>query len=112
MNLQPYQDLQQGDTDGFEDFLLALQLNHNRIAQAMFTAGNVYNTYPLIVREAGVQDWQQTLQQELQSIYTLNGLNGLPDLSGSDLSQPEDFETFMQLLIQVEARINSALGIV
>lgn len=114
MNLEPFQDIQFEDDEGFEEFKLALQLNHDKIARVMFsmTPPLTYKTYPLIESNRSSQDWQQNLQQELQSIYTLNGLTGLPDFSGADLSREGEFEDVLQQLIFVERKINAALGIV
>lgn len=111
MNMAIFQDTPFDDREAFDDFKMALQTNHNTIAQRLFSVGKIYNTYPLIDSIEHSQDWQQTLQTELQSIYMAIGFSGLPDLSGSNLSDAEDFETFMQLLINVERRINVALNI-
>lgn len=111
MNLAPFQDIEYDDQAQFDDFKMNLQINHDRIAQKMFDAGLVYKTYPLIDSVEYNKDWQQNLQQELDSIYTLLNLTGLPDLSGSDLNQEDDFEVFMQVLLQTEEVINRTLEI-
>lgn len=111
MNLQPYQDTPFDDDDAFMDFQMALQLNHDTIAQRMFANGDFYKTYPLIDEPWNVKDWQLTLQQELNSIYALLEMTGLPDLASADLEREQDFSDFMQLLVNAEARVNAALGI-
>ncbi len=111
MNLSPFQDIEFDDKESFDDFKMNLQINHDRIAQKMYEAGLLYSTYPLIDGVEFNKDWQQNLQQELDSIYTLLGLTGLPDLSGSDLDREDDFEVFMQVLIQTEETINQTLNI-
>lgn len=111
MNLAPFQDTPFDEPEMMNDFRLALQLNHDKIAQVMFASSQLYKTFPLIDSDEHTKDWQQNLQQELNSIYRLLGMTGLPDLSGSDLSQQDDFETFMQLLIFSEQRVNAVLGI-
>lgn len=109
--MQLFQDVPFDDREAFDDFTLALSVNHRHIAAIMFPAGKVYEVYPLNVRFEHAKDWQQNLQQELQSIFTLNGLTGLPDLSGADLRNEEEFDDFMDQLIFVEAKINLFLGI-
>lgn len=111
MNLAPWQDIPFGDPEAMEDFRLSLQLNHNKIAQKMFAANLLYKTYPLIDADEHNKDWQQNLQQELGSVYTLLNLTGLPDISGTDLTKENDFQTFMQLLVFAEGRVNAVLGI-
>lgn len=111
MNLSPFQDIEFDDREAFDDFKTCLQINHTRIAQKMFSAGLIYKTYPLIDGVEYNKDWQQNLQQELASIYALLDLSGLPDLSGSDLDREDDFEVFMQVLIQTEGVINQVLNI-
>lgn len=111
MNLQPFQDTQYDDEDGLDDFRLALQLNHDKIYAKMAALGLPYQTYPLIDNSGHNKDWQQNLQTELQSIYSRLNITGIPDLSGSDLSKQEEFEDFMQLLVQIETGLNKRLGI-
>ena len=111
MNLGPFQSIEFEDNDGFDDFKMNLQLNHTRIAQVMFAQGLVYQTYPLIDSVEHNKDWQQNVQKELGSIYALLDLSGLPDLAGSDLSKEEDWDTFFQVLVQVELNINFVLDI-
>lgn len=112
MNLEAFQDIPFDDHEAFEDFRLSLQMNHDKIAQVMFAAGQLYKTYPLIDSPEHSKDWQQNLQQELQSIFTLRNLTGLPDFASVDLDRQDDFEDFMQLLINVERQVNQNLGIV
>lgn len=111
MNLGPFQDLLSTDDEGFEDFKFNLQVNHDRIAQKMFAQSLFYKTYPLVDSVRSSQDWQQNLQQELGSIFSLLGMTGLPDFSGTDLNDDGQFQDFMQQLVFVEARVNAQLGI-
>lgn len=111
MNLAPFQDIPADDEEAFEDFKFNLQLNHDRIAQKMYAASLFYKTYPLIDGVKSNKDWQQNLQQELGSIFSLLNLTGLPDISGTDLDKEDEFTDFMQQLIFVEARVNVQLGI-
>lgn len=111
MQLGQFQDLLSTDDEGFDDFKMNLQINHDRIAQKMFAVGFVYKTYPLIDSVRSNQDWQQNLQQELVSIYSLLGLTGLPDFSGTDLDNDGEFQDFLQQLVFVETRVNAELGI-
>lgn len=111
MNLQPFQDIEYDDNEALDDFKMSLQLNHDKIAQVMFENGNIYKTFPLIDSTQHNKDWQQNLQQELGSIFTLLDLNGLPDLASADLTREDDFSDFMDLLIQTEGTINMTLGI-
>ena len=112
MNLGPFQDVQFGDEGAFDDFRMALQINHTKIASVMFAQDLVYQTYPLISSVRHTKDWQQLLQQELSSIFSLNNITGLPDFSGADLDEETQFQDFMQSLVAVEVRINALLGIV
>lgn len=112
MNLAPFQDILYDDEEAFDDFALALQLNHNRIAQVEFAASKFYKTYPLADVGSNKKDWQQNLQQELQSIFTLNNMTGLPDLASADLDREDDFNDWMQGLIFAELRVNTQLGII
>ena len=111
MNLGPFVDTPFDDQAAFDDFKMSLQINHNKIAQKMFANGDIYKTYPLIDSVQYNKDWQQNLQQELGSIFALLEINGLPDISGADLDREDDWSVFFQTLIQVEATINSTLGI-
>ena len=111
MNVAPWADTPPGDEEAFSDFTLVLGLAHNRIAAVMFENSLVYATYPIMDGTIGNTDWLQNLQQELQSIFTLLDLTGLPDFSGVDLRKDDEFEDFMLQLQQVEARINATLGI-
>lgn len=111
MNLGSFQDIPFGDDAAFADFQMSLQINHVRIAQKLFAAGKVYSTYPLIDSEQHNQDWQQNLQIELSSIFSLIPMTGLPDFSNADLSQDGEFQDFMQQLCFVEARVNAQLNI-
>lgn len=111
MNLAPFQDTPFDDAAAFDDFKMSLQQNHNKIAQKLFAQSKFYKTYPLVDSVEHQKDWQQNLQQELQSIYALIPLTGLADFSGADLSKQDEFEDFMNLLIFVERRINVQLGI-
>ncbi len=111
MNLAPFQDIPPDDDEAFDDFKFNLQVNHDRIAQKMYASSLFYKTYPLIDADQHNKDWQQNLQQELGSIFSLLNLTGLPDFSGTDLDKEDEFQDFMQQLIFVEARINVQLGI-
>lgn len=111
MNLQPFQDVEYDDAESMEDFKMSLQINHDKIAQVMFGNSLFYKTFPLIDSAQHNKDWQQNLQQELTSIFTLLDLNGLPDLASADLNREDDFSDFMDLLIQTEGTINRTLGI-
>lgn len=111
MNMSIFNDVPFDDVAALDDFKLALQVNHNTIAQRLFAQSKFYDTYPLIDSLEHAQDWQQTLQAELQSIYAAIGFTGLPDLSGADLSREEDFDVFFDQLVDVERRINVALDI-
>lgn len=111
MNLGPFQDIPTSDSDGFDDFKFNLQVNHDTIAQRMFALNLVYKTYPLVDSLRHTKDWQQNLQQELGSIFSLLGMSGLPDFASVDLDREEDFHDFLQQLVFVERRINATLGI-
>lgn len=111
MNVAVMQDIEFGDDAAFDDFKNVLQMNHVSIARKMFAADLFYKTYPLIDSVKHSKDWQQNLQQELGSIYTLLNLTGLPDFSGADLNQEGDFQDFMQSLVAVEVKVNAVLGI-
>lgn len=111
MNLAPFQDIPFDDQEAMDDFRMALQANHDRIAQKMYANSKFYKTYPLIDTVEHSKDWQQNLQQELGSIYTLLNLNGLPDFASTDLSREDDFQDWVQQLIFVETTINANLQI-
>lgn len=111
MNLAAFQDIPFDDQDAFNDFKFALQANHDTIAQRMFANSKFYKVYPLYDSVEHSKDWQQNLQQELSSIYSLLNLTGLPDFASTDLHRQEDFEDWMQQLIFVENTINANLGI-
>lgn len=111
MNLSPFQDIEYDDNEALDDFKMSLQLNHDKIAQVMFASSKFYKVFPLIDSAQHNKDWQQNLQQELNSIFTLLNLTGLPDLASADLTRADDFSDFMDGLIQVEIRVNNQLGI-
>lgn len=111
MNLAPFTDIAFDEPEALEDFRFALQTAHDKIASVLFKQGKVYHTYPLIDADGSNKDWQQNLQSELSSIYSLLGFTGLPDFAGADLNQENDFTDFLLSLQLVERRINAQLGI-
>lgn len=111
MNLSPFSDLPFDDEDAFADFQLAHGLAHDRIAAAMYALSKVYNTYPLMEEPSKDKDWLLTHQSEHESIFTLLGMTGLPDLTTVDLSKQDEFDDWMLLHRQIHERINATLGI-
>lgn len=99
------------DDDAFADFSLIHALSHDRIAKAMYANANYYTTYPLYETPDHDHDWLLNHQAEHQSIFTLLGMTGLPDLATVDLTKPEEREDWLLLHMQIHQRINAALNI-
>src|ERR1700741_1687447 len=111
MNLSPLSDVPFGDRDAFYDFMLAHGIAHKKIALVMFANDDQYDTYPLFDTPFEDTDWRLTHQSEHQSIYTLLGLQGLPDLARVDFDDQEQYEDWFLQHRLVHEIINAALGI-
>lgn len=111
MNISPFTDIPYDDQDAQADFLMVNQLALDRIAQRMYAAGLVYNTYPHADPPGVDQDWMLNIQTELESIFTLLEITGLPDFSSSDWHKEDEFNDWMLSYRQVIERVNAILGI-
>lgn len=111
MNISPWTDTPFDEPDAFADFALSHGLAHDKIAAVMYGNGNTYVTYPLYDTVTYERDWLLDHQAEHESIYSLLGLSGLPDLATVDMKKPDEYSDWLLQHQQVHVVLNSVLGI-